>query len=371
MDKKFRQWYVFALDDYVCHTAARMAVYASASCFPVVSADITFKKHRLREIWNQLCTQEIDFPLQKVSHLLVDENDALPLTPQGKKFIVKPDAYAGSVGVIKTNTFGVSEAIVECRKILQSEAANPEMTGIEICGDVLVEAVIERKADLGACAEFTAHFISLQGCHQLVGIAEKGIDPITFIETAHIYPSPSFPTELIPVMEKATTQLLTQLRVQNTISNWEFIITPDDLLVMVEGQLRPSGDKVMELIGNVHGSNIYKAFFEALKEGRQAAIPVAIRSSVICWPAPEKVLERIEWLKLPETLPILVKLFIDRQALLGGGNWPGPVSWYQRHIAVMATGKDAKEAISKCRKTLKGIRLKVGKSTVGLIDPFI
>ena len=193
----------------------------------------------------------------------------------------------------------------------------------------------------------------------MLGIAEKLIDPVTYIETAHIFPSPLFPPAFQTILHKVVTDMLDSLEVQNTISNWEFIITPDDKLAMVEGQLRPSGDNVMDLIENACLFSPYTLFFDSLKMG---VLPVqgfvAVHTSVICWPRPAEVAERISRIDLPAHLPKGVHLNADRDALLQSRQWQGPRSWYDRHVSVMATASNADEAWKLCHDTLSECHLK-------------
>ena len=153
--------------------------------------------------------------------------------------------------------------------------------------------------------------------------------------------------------------LLEALQVQNTISNWEFIITPEHKLAMVEGQLRPSGDHVMELMENAMLFSPYVLFFRALDEG---FLPIqkfpAVHTSIICWPRPSLILERITHIEIPASIPKDVHVNIERDAIMQSKNWKGPLTWYDRHVSVIATGADALEAWQKCYHTLTGFHLK-------------
>ena len=272
LNKYCSRWYVLALDDYISETSALLAQYASAPSYPIASAHVSFHKHLLRQQWNKYCRMHPEMPLQQVEFALY-RNDEHTISSSGYHssnggYIIKPDAYSGSVGVGFAETKNdVQAGVASCADVLAKETINPEMDGITIDQHVLVEQAIQRQEKLAGCAEFTAHYLSFAGKHHLLGIAEKTIHPSTFIETGHIFPSPSFPKDLVEILEATTTALLDELQVQNTLSNWEYIVTPDNCLVMVEGQLRPSGDHVMELMENAYTVSPYTMLCKAFKDG--------------------------------------------------------------------------------------------------------
>ncbi|MDX2002545.1 MAG: ATP-grasp domain-containing protein [Chitinophagales bacterium] len=367
LDMHYRAWHVLPLDDYVCQDAARLSNFSKTVCFPISAATSTFHKHRLRELWNNWVSAVNEPSYGKVDCWFFEPSDPIQVDWPAGRYIVKPNAYAGSVGVFAAKEREVVQAIEQCRQTLAAEAANPVMAGIQVEQSVLVEQYIPRNANLGACAEYTAHMVSLAGKHYLIGIAEKTIHPDTFIETGHQYPSNSFPTSLIPAMEKAIVGVLEQLGAENTISNWEFIISPENQLVLVEGQLRPSGDKVMNLIQQAHEADLYAFYLESLVSGKTFEYPKAKSTSLIYWPGPNETLERIDWIQLPNKLPPQVKLFLDRPALIAANNWQGPLSWYDRHIAIMVTATSAEEGHIKIKEACSKIKLKSGRRSVGLI----
>ena len=304
-----------------------------------------------------------EMPLQQVEFALY-RNDEHTISSSGYHssnggYIIKPDAYSGSVGVGFAETKNdVQAGVASCADVLAKETINPEMDGITIDQHVLVEQAIQRQEKLAGCAEFTAHYLSFAGKHHLLGIAEKTIHPSTFIETGHIFPSPSFPKDLVEILEATTTALLDELQVQNTLSNWEYIVTPDNCLVMVEGQLRPSGDHVMELMENAYTVSPYTMLCKAFKDGELDLSFSVQQTSSIYWLTPSICLSRILEVQFPADLPIGIHLHIDEPALKNAQNWQGPLSWYHRHISVITTATTAERCLHLCKEVLAQCILK-------------
>lgn len=374
------RWYVLPLDDYITELSARLSQYATVACYPLAAAREAFHKHLLRKRWNAYCHAQSHLPLQAVPWALYLNGEQVE-ADQGFEsshgpFIVKPNAYSGSVGVTwVVDKERLPAAIARCADILDKEAQNPEMRGITIDRHVLVELAAPRQQHLGGCAEYTAHYLTFGGKHLPLGIAEKQIDSHTFVETAHLYPSPSFPHGLKETLHRCVTDLMTDMQVQHTISNWEFIVTPDNRLAMVEGQLRPSGDHVMELIELASLHSPFSLFFRSLD---LQALPVdgfpCINSSIICWPRPAEPLQRVSHISVPSKLPKGLALHVDQPALMAARNWAGPATWYDRHLAVVSTAPTANGAWQQVQRTLHqcqltGTHASGHHATTGLVFP--
>ncbi len=318
---------VIALDDFVAADAVALAAAHGVPFYPMESHQATFEKHRLRELWNQLVAAHPDWPLAAVPYQLIKPNETCK-TQWNYPVIIKPNAYSGSVGVELVESAGaLTTAIYRLRKTLAHETSR--FTGdFAVCPDILLEEAIPRKEIPNSCAEYTLHMLSRQGEHYLLATAEKQLDPHSYIEVGHTVPAQTLPEALLPAMRKANEWLLSNLQVEQCISNWEYIVTPDNQLALVEGQLRPSGDRLMQLIQMATGINP----FEALFTGHVA--PTQNRTAAIRWLGPKEIEINGNDITIPD-LPDGWEVMINREALLQNPNWPGPVDWYNRHVAVV------------------------------------
>lgn len=323
----FEQVTVVALDEYIAEDALAIAEQLGAPLYPTESHFVTFHKHRLRQLWNKLA--EGNPSLQTVGYEWLAADEA-SVSPPPFPAIIKPDAYSGSVGVrLVKQPEQLAPALEQLRKTLAAEQAL-YIADFEVVQDILIEQAIPRKALPNCESEFTLHMLSRNGKHLLLATAEKQLDPDTYIEVGHTVPAVSIPQRYIDVAEAATVQMLEQLQVQHCISNWEFIVTPENKIALVEGQLRPSGDSLMKLIKLATGINP----FAALLHGNIAA--THHRTACIKWLGPND-LELVDGKYTIPKLPAGWEVLIDLSALHANPNWKGPVDWYNRHVAVVGT----------------------------------
>lgn len=361
-------WCVLALDDYCAGLGAAISQHASTSNYTPKAAEAVFEKHRLRALFDEIRKSQHKLPLQEIPYAYLNypshEKDALPEILHGDamqikqgSFIIKPNAYAGSVGVLAaTSRKELRDLIPIAREQLAAEQFQETMKGIHIQPGIIIEQQVPRKKGLGFCAEFTCHVMSIQGKHQVIGISEKLINTDTFIENGHVFPSPHFPVDLYTPLLDTVMALLDKLEVKNTMSNWEFIVTPKNKLALVEGHLRPSGDTLMELIEQATGVHPYKAFLQAL-QGKGIPSFKPIQTAGIFWLSPSQPLEKVDAIHLPDNLPKEVKLKLKRKALFNARYWPGPTSWYERYIAIVINGENLEAIRKNGLKAIKKIKL--------------
>lgn len=324
------QLHVVAMDEYVAHEAVLLAKKLELPFYSMQSHEATYFKDRLRAIWNRIAIED--------EHLLAVNFEMLPpgrapIQQCAVPLIVKPNAYSGSVGVeLVTELADLDMAIANCRAALQEEQERYKGE-LDVQQGVLIEQAIPRKNIPKASAEFTLHMLSTKGQHQLITTAKKQLASGSFIEIGHRVPATNLPDDLRNVMLEVTQKMLQQLDVQHCISNWEYMVTPDNKVALIEGQLRPSGDRLMQLIHLATGINPFKALVDGKIEKLYNG------SASITWLGPDAVDITDSAIKVPG-LPDNAELIIDEAALRADIKWPGPTNWYNRHVAVITHTTD-------------------------------
>lgn len=346
LNSRYSRWASVALDDFVSRPAAKLSELAPTPTVNLNATNTCCLKHQLRQLWNELCADDPQLhpvPYKRVLYKDFEGNGILEQsgTDLNGPAIIKPNDYAGSVGVSLINDTNEA-AIKELLQLLAKEDAKFKGS-LHVLPDVLIEAAIPRKEMPGSQAEFTLHMGSLQGEHVLLATSEKTLHPDSFIETGHRVPAPHLPPEAMKLMEQSTRQMLNMLGVQNAISNWEYIVTPDNKIALVEGQLRPSGDSLMQLIELATGSHPYSWFFQFLVQEQMQSFPTTHQVSGISWLWPQQVQQQITDIILPESTPPNWHINVNRSALLAAQNWPGPADWYQRHLSITGQATNYKD----------------------------
>lgn len=355
LNEQFDKWCVLALDDFVGKEACALAAKAPIAMYPIEAYRTATHKHLLRELWNLYATQNHD-QLHKVGWALYnDEGSALHdnLSYDGP-LIVKPNAYAGSIATELVH--GKSDMFAAVERTILTMSHETKVFGKDMLPDthVLVEEAIPRNTSGKGISEYSVHMLSVHGDHQAIAFSEKNIDPKSFIETSHMVPA-DLDTDLQQLMVKTCANMLTQLQVENTISNWEFIVTPEGKIGLIEGQLRPSGDKLMHLIEMATGINVYQYWLNAVL-GETTTIPSIQKHATVVWLKPQQVLHKIERIDLPKPHPDH-QLIVDEVALLNATNWPGPVDWYNRHIAIVASHTNREQLMQKVTSIAEQVSL--------------
>ncbi|MCU1264397.1 MAG: hypothetical protein JWM21_715, partial [Acidobacteria bacterium] len=197
-----------------------------------------------------------------------------------------------------------------------------------------------------------------EGQHYPVGITQKWLGP-NFIETGQLFPAESFPERLRPALEGAVEQLLEQLGVRYCVSHWEFIITPDERIALVEGHLRPAGDRIMELVEYSTARSPTGALCEALAERKVDFSFVPRRSCGIFWMVPEVPLAEVTAVKVDRelTAPLCQDLYVNEEGIIATPNWTQATDWLTRFAHVLATGDNLDSVISRCREVAQNVIL--------------
>ncbi len=367
------RWYVLGLDDYVMELASKVSEHSATPTMDPDAAVVTLRKSRLRHKWNALCEgadslYPVPYSLLRYkdcSFSELEEGEETVSFRSDSGFVVKPNALDASIAINSAADWaGVEAAIARIRAELAPLADSVLDLGIVIAPEIIVEKRIPRSTDLHAGAEFSAEFISVGGQrsaeHQLLGITQKYIDHETHVEVAHCYPSHTFPPELVPSLTAAVGCLLGELRVGCAISHWEFIVTPDRRLALVEGQLRPAGDNIMELVRLASGSDPYHLLFAALRgqsvsiAARQSGAPVA----TVHFPRPASEIHAP--LVLSSSHPAGASRsdsLIVSPDLATARRWGCDSDWGDRHIAVITSGPNFEAARRACEEIVANLAL--------------
>ena len=366
-----RQWYVIGLDDYVCEFAAELSQHSAAPTMKATAATCVLRKHQLRRLWNSLAEKDgrlfaVPYTLRSyrdlADHLAYVSEGDLVLS-SGESYIVKPDALDASIGVHSVGPDGdIDDAISAVLRVLADLSPAVVSLGIGVAPAVLIERRIPRSEALHGGAEYSAEFLSVkvggETQHLLLGVTEK-YTAGSFIEFAHCFASSSFPETLRESLANAIRSLLDHLGVEQCISHWEFIVTPDARLALVEAQLRPAGDRIMTLIQRSTGLSPYRALFANLlgeEIGQTQFRPK--RCAAVFFPQPHR--------KVSGKLSICVDqndsivgdcIVIDHVGIGEIDSWGGGIEWDGKYLAVLTEGMNLDEARKRCENVLHNVRL--------------
>ncbi len=377
-----KEWCVLALDDYAAQTASLLAEVGGRDYFPVRAEAMTRRKHEMRERWNQLCADHKDWPVYPVAYEYRDYDGASG-SPRRQSsagfeshdgpFIIKPDELSASIEIHSVNNRVQIEPTVQ--KVLDGLANYwaplGAQQGIAVRPRVQIEAQIPRAA-LPDCtsAEFSVEVITTGGKHRVVGVTQKWITG-DFVEIGHVFPAAAFPRRLRKTLEQCIRILLDDMKVAYAISHWEFIVTPDDRLALVESQLRPGGDRIMELVERATGQSIEGALLRWLA-GRSPPTEDSFPdkcTAAVCFLAPEVRIDGFTGhLVVPGAEELCKELQVDAEALRRGP-WEGPTDWTNRHVSVICYGHSLEEARGRCAQAASSVRLLTSSGEVRLRIP--
>jgi hypothetical protein len=355
-------WCVFPLNDYLTEHAAVMSELLSNPCYPQASARIANQKHRLRELWNETAALNnsslLGVPYCRVemssesSEFRVRSNAAFDALPENTRFVVKPDALSGSIEV--SSAASKAEAISSAHKtchLLESKWADICKTiGAELQPHVLIEAAIERATNLHPGAEYSIEVVSFNSEHHVVGITQKWTTA-NFVEAGQLFPSESFPADLKTPLEAAIYSLLESLKVCYCVSHWEFIVTQDRRIALVEGHLRPAGDRILDLVQISTGTSATGALCRALATQKSDFTFIAGTTCGIFWMVPQYPLSEVTGV----TFEAVAKehpgaqLYLDFKRIQDISNWTGAMNSMTRLAHVIAAGTDAESVLAICR----------------------
>ena len=369
-------WCAIALDDYVAEMAAVLSSKSGDSCYPRSAAEIVKRKHLLREMWNQMEKENtirglhpveyryLEFENFEASVPHVTKSEGFDTISDTTRLVVKPDEMSASIEVhICQGKVQLEEGISSVRKALRNRWKGVgEAAGVEVRPRILIEAEIPRAVggQWQPGAEFSAEYLSFRNHHQLIGVTQKWTGPHC-IEAGHIFPASVhiLQGDLIETLKSAIQALLTRLNVSYTLSHWEFIITPDLRIALVEGHLRPGGDSIMDLVELSTKVNPNRALLELLS-GNSTAFVMRDhhRYAGIFWMAPKATLYRICEVNVPvDATDLCEDVHIKRDELLKEVNWSGPTDWTNRHAYLICTGTSAEEITKKCAMAASQITL--------------
>ena len=363
--------WVLPLNDYVTEYGAEVSNKLSRPCFPPRSAEIVKCKHQLRDLWNQLAAQP-DSGLCSIEYCYLErrnyDDSAFKLNPSAgfddlpeqTPLIVKPDELSSSIEVhfAASKHEAISLANAVCEQLHSKWSEVGRAIGTEVRPRVVVESAIQRSTALHPGAEFSIEFVSFDGQHHPVGITQKWIAP-NFIEIGQLFPAESFPERLRPSLEGAIQQLLNRLDVRYCVSHWEFIITPDERIALVEGHLQPAGGRIMELVEHSTGHSPTATLCDALAQ-QKADFSFAPRTSCgIFWLVPETPLTKVTEVavKRDVTDALSKDLYVNEEGIKATPNWSHASDWMTRLAHVMTTGDNRDHVFSRSREVARNVVL--------------
>jgi hypothetical protein len=361
-------WCALPLNDYVTEYAAAVSVHHS--CYPARSAEIVKRKHELRNLWNELAREERE-SFCPVEYCYVElRNDTGPADchpgsgfdalPEDTPLMVKPDELSSSIEIHRAHSKQEAMRVAReiCTQLRSKWYQVGRSIGTEVRPRVVIEKAIERSQALHPGAEYSIEFVSFEGRHFAAGVVQKWIGQ-NFIECGHLFPAESFPTYLTPALERAIGTLLQQLGVRYGVSHWEFIVTRTNRIALVEGHLRPAGDRIMELIEQSTGRSPTAALCEAFSlKATNFSFNPAI-STGIFWMVPESPLEKVTSVNIDRSVTDVLcrDLYVNNEGLSQAAHWSHATDWMTRFAHVMATGADWQQVHDRCRRVAQSISL--------------
>lgn len=363
-------WCFLPLNDYVTEYVATLSTRLLDPCYPAHSAEVVKRKHELRGLWNRLAA-EPDSGLSGVEYCYVEQrvddlefnylpSDGFAAMPEQTPLIVKPDELSSSIEIhhAATKDEALSRAREVCGQLRSKWADVGRSIGTEVRPRVILETEIRRSKELHPGAEFSVEYVSFRGKHHPVGVTQKWLGP-NFIEAGHLFPAESFPAHLRPVLERAVGRLLDELGVKYSVSHWEFIITPDNRIALVEGHLRAGGDRIMELVEQSTGRSPMGVLCDALAQG-DADFSFAPRHSCgVFWMVPEMPMTEVTEIQEgrgPDGEPG-EDLYINGKGIMATADWSEATDWITRFAHIMAAGDGLADVLVRCREVARGVKL--------------
>ncbi|SMP75439.1 hypothetical protein SAMN06265222_11937 [Neorhodopirellula lusitana] len=366
-----RDIWVLAMDDYCVAEAARLSQSSSSPCFPVAAADTVRCKQILREKWNelsrgtqllkpveyQLCQFDgfsAQTPCQTVTSELFHHSDI-------EQFVVKPDSLAGSIAILPSTRSQLPENVSTVLRTLGRDWQEfGKRNELPVDPVVLVEERIARSPRLHESAEFSAEFVSFAGQHQFIGFTQKWVSE-NFMETAHVHPPihDELPSRLKDAACEAIKSLLESMDVRYGISHWEFIVTGDDRIALVEGHLRPPGDNINQLVGLATGTRLTDRLLAKISGKPVPLSAMQNRYAGIFWLAPSCPVWNVVSVESSK-MPGCQLTIDDGDALYrytSESPYLGPTGWGSRHLSVQVEASSSQQLIERLELFVAGARL--------------
>jgi hypothetical protein len=363
-------WSASALDDFSAPAAAALNAFGGIPTYPVEAALATLHKHRVRGAWNRMARQaessvcapvrfgHLRFPSfeSRQFRRTAGEPPGILQTP----LIVKPDCLDDSLGVSMVHDAGqVPDTIRSTLAKICGYRAAAAAVGFEIPPEVLVEEAIAPDRRLGSHGEFSAQMLSRAGVHRLLGVTDKIRSTGSFSEQGHVFPSIGFPPELHGHLERSLATLLDTLEVVRSISTWDLIVTDGGRIALVEGQLRPSGNHIMQLHELATGVNPFARLFGSDPIGPGAGDIGKVAAVIL--PSPVNALERVDRVEFPEASRC--RISVDNR-LYTRRCWTGPEGGDGSLLRILYHGDSAMEAAQVLSDCLQHTSL-VGRNAHG------
>jgi hypothetical protein len=362
-------WCALPLSDYVTEYAAAMSADLSEACYPVRSAQVVKRKHELRALWNRLAASSPCLCPVEYCYLELPKHSEESISRPSKSFnslpeemllIVKPDELSSSIEIhcaaSKTEALAVAHEV--CAQLLSTWHEVGQSIGTEVLPRVLIETAIDRSCHLHSGAEFSIEFLSFGEHHYPIGVTQKWTGP-NFMEIGHLFPAESLPVQLKFMVENAVVSLLQELKVRYAVSHWEFIVTNDERIALVEGHLRPAGGRIMELVEHSTGHSPTAALCMAMADGTQSFLFHSGSSCGLFWLVPQTPLTRVTEViyNVIAAVPAIKDVYINEEGIKATPNWSHASDWTTRFVHVLTTGSNLAEITGYCRRVANEIVL--------------
>lgn len=148
-----------------------------------------------------------------------------------QQIIVKPQTGVGSINVSRINADSPGEI--------------DKLTGYPLLAERFIGG-----------QEYSVEAFSFNGQHQILGIAQKQVEPNGFVEQSHIMPAPMSPQRQQLIVREMTA-FLAHMGIENGPSHTELKVE-DEQVYFIETHNRVAGDDIASLLELVSGFNVYQ-----------------------------------------------------------------------------------------------------------------
>jgi len=342
-------WSTLAFDDFSAPLAAHVSSMGGMPTYSVHAAFATLYKHQLRLIWNHLARRDPARRMQIVRfsclkfrtfgdassfRVIAGTDPALLRFP----VIVKPDCLDGSSAVMRATTGtelngALSYALTKMRSIRPIARA----LGFRVPPHLILEEELLPSPALCGHGEYSAQLLSCEGRHRVLGITDKFRSGAHFGELGHVFPSVTFPPALLSTVENTLCMVLDILEVLNAITTWDIIVTADGAIGLVEGQLRPSGNHVMELYDRVSPINPFHTLLGVPRQRNPNNV-----LGIVLFPLPVTPVFRVERIDVPTDAR--VHLSVDSR-VYHARFWKGPIAGPQGYVRALCVADSFSKAM--------------------------
>jgi hypothetical protein len=143
------------------------------------------------------------------------------------------------------------------------------------------------------------------------------------------------------------------------VSHWEFIVTSDERIALVEGHLRPAGGRIMELVEHSTSRSPTAALCDALADQTSDFSFARQTSCGIFWMVPETPLTSVNKIMVNrEVTDALSKdLYVNEEGIMATPGWSQASDWLTRLAHVLTTGDNLAGVLNRSREVARNVIL--------------